>query len=107
MGSKSEVPLQIDLFTGDLKDTRTRKQKRAAKQAEGYQQGELFSQKDLAQFGVRSKPELPAITRNGQPVKMELEFQDPRTDEQKELDRQKAAEDLTHPLPELEPTQPE
>lgn len=107
MPAKSEVPLQIDLFTGELKDNRTRKQKRAARKAEGYQQGELFSQKDLAQFGVRSKPELPAITRNGQPVKMELELQDTRTEEQKELDRQKAAQDLTNPLPELEPPQPE
>ena len=99
----AEVPLQIDMFSGELKDTRSRKQKRAAKKAEGYQQGELFSQKDLAQFGVSAKPELPAITRNGQPVKMELEIQDPRTEEEKELDRQREAEELTKPLPQLEP----
>ena len=99
----SEVPLQMNMFDEGLSDTRTRKQKKAAKEAHGYQQGELFSQKDLAQFGVRAKPELPAIARNGQPVKMELEIQDPRSEEEKELDRQREAEKLTEPLPEFEP----
>ena len=100
----AEVPLQIDLFTSELKDTRTRKQKKAARQAEGYQQDELFPQRELAQFGVTAQPRMPAIARNGEPLGMALMIEDPRSEEEKELDRQREAEALTDPLPQLEPT---
>ena len=82
-----EVPLQYD-FTGDLVDNRTRRQKRLARQANGWQQGAMFSQRDIAQFGVRANPEMPGIAQNGKPLTMVLEIEDPRTEEEKEADRQ-------------------
>ena len=92
-----EIPLQFD-FSGELVDDRTRKQKRKARQANGWLQGEMFAQRELAQFGVRARSEMSAVTRNGQPLKMELEIQDPRSADEKEADRQRAAEELTDPL---------
>ena len=94
----AEVPLQIDLFTGELKDTRTRRQKRAG----GSRQLELFHPREVTQW-MNTRPELPAIARNGKRLRMALEIQDPRTEEEKELDRQREAEALTDPLPQLEP----
>ena len=91
----SEVPRQYD-FTGDLVDNRTRKQKRKARQANGWQQGAMFSQRDIAQFGVRADPEIPAIAQNGKPLEMALEIQDPRTEEEKEADYQREIESKTH-----------
>ena len=101
--SEKEIPLQHDLFSGELVDNRTRKQKSAARQSNGDQQIEMFTQRDLAQFGVRSRSEMALLTAKGTPVAMALEMEDPRTEEEKELDRQKAAQDVTYPLPEVDP----
>ena len=98
-----EIPLQYD-FSGELVDKRTRRQKRADRKADGWQQPEMFAQRDLAQFGVRARTEMPAVTSNGERLKMVLEVQDPRTEEEKEADRQRAAEKLTEPL--FGPSQP-
>ena len=91
----AEIPLQYDL-TGDLVDNRTRRQKRLARQANGWQQGEMFSQRDIAQFGVRANPEIPAIAQNGKRLEMVLEIEDPRTEEEKEADRQYEIQSKTH-----------
>ena len=93
----AEVPLQYD-FTGDLVDNRTRKQKRKARQANGWQQGAMFSQRDIGQFGVRANPEMPGIARNGKPLEMVLEIEDPRSEEEKEADRQYEIERKTDRL---------
>ncbi len=93
----NKVPLQRDLFTGDLVDTRTRKQKKAARRAGGWQQGEMFSQRELAQWGVRMRP-MRLRARNGQPLKLVLQIEDPRTEKEKEADRQREAEALTYPM---------
>lgn len=106
-----EVPLQIGLFDGELTDTRTRRQKKAAREAAGYRQAQMFSQREVAQFGVRARPKMPAIGRNGKPLRMVLEMEDPRTEEEKELDRQREADALTGSLfpesatPKEEPSQ--
>ena len=92
-----EVPLQYG-FTGDLVDRRTPKQKRKARQANSWQQTELFSQRDIAQFGVKANPEIPAIAQNGKPLPMVLEIEDPRTEEEKEADRQYEIERKTYPM---------
>jgi hypothetical protein len=47
-----EVPLQADMFTGELVDTRTRKQKKKAAEEKKPRQIEMFSQRELAQFWV-------------------------------------------------------
>jgi len=54
-----EVPLQTDMFTGDLVDNRTRKQKKKAKEQQRPKQTEMFSQREMAQFGVNPRPQLP------------------------------------------------
>lgn len=90
-----EVPLQTSLFGDDLVDTRTRKQKQKAKALEGPQQAEMFSQRELAQFGVRARSLLPIAPK----TRMELLLEDHRTEEEKARDVQRAAERLTYPLP--------
>jgi hypothetical protein len=92
-----EVPLQMS-FDGDLKDTRTRKQKRLTKQREGWQQSELFSSREVAQWGVRRRP-MHLVRRDGSPLRMKLEIEDPRNEKEKERDRQREAEKLTDSLP--------
>ncbi len=57
----------------------------------------LFSQRDIAQFGVNSKPLLPIADA----TKLGLFAQDTRTDEERARDLKRAAEALTMPL--LEP----
>lgn len=89
------IPLQHAMFSDKLADTRTRKQKRAAKQAASPQQAEMFAQRDLAQFGVNTHPELPAITRAGQKLAMHLELQDPRSEEEQAADVQREAQRKT------------
>ena len=102
LGMSTEVLFQIDMFTDDLVDTRTARQKRQAKKRAAPQQFEMFSQRDIAQFGVRARPQMPLPPG----ATMALIIQDPRTPEQVELDRQRAAEALNGRLfadPEPEP----
>ena len=90
-----EIHLQYD-FAGELVDNRTPKQKQVARQANGYQQMEIFRQREIAQFGVRARPQMPAIARNGNPLGMVLEVEDPRTEEEKAADLQREAESRTY-----------
>lgn len=92
-----EAPRQFD-FAGELVDTRTPKQKKIDRQANGWQQPAMFSQRELAQFGVQARPQMPAIGRNGKPLTMMLEIEDPRTEEEKEQDQQREAEEKTYSL---------
>jgi hypothetical protein len=48
-----EIPKMRDMFTNELVDVHTPKQKRRDKRREGPQQTEMFPQRELAQFGVR------------------------------------------------------
>lgn len=90
-----EVPLQTDMFSGELVDTRTRKQKkRAAAQAQP-RQVEMFSQREMAQFGVRARPQLPISPK----TRIELALQDMRTEEEKEQDFQREVEERSYRLP--------
>ena len=50
---RKEHALQINIFSGDLVDTRTRKQKKKAKAQQGPRQAEMFSQRELAVFDAR------------------------------------------------------
>ena len=86
-----EVPLQYDL-TGELLDNRTPKQKRLARQANGWQQAEMFSQRELAQFGVKAHPRM-SITPQ---TRVELIREDPRSEEEKEAGRQREIESRTY-----------
>lgn len=87
------VPLQPDMFTGKLRDTRTRRQKEQAKQERGLQQTVMFSQRDMAQFGVRSRPLMDL-----HPGRLALIMEDPRTPEEIAADIQREAERRTTPM---------
>lgn len=103
--SKEETPLQIDMFTGQGVDTRTRAQKQRDQQHEQPQQTEMFSQREIAQFGVNPHPLLPLSPQ----TRLILISEDPRTPDEIERDRQRAAEALTYqlfPNEEGQPPQP-
>jgi len=86
--------LQFNLFTGEAEDRRTRKQRQTDRQRALPQQLEMFSQRDIAQFGVKANPHIP-LSGN---VKLLLIPEDPRTPEEVERDLQRAAERNTRPM---------
>ena len=88
MSMSHERPLQSDMFSGELKDTRTRIQKRRDQKAEQPQALAMFSQRDVAQFGVTAHPTLPISDH----TKLALQIEDPRTPEEIERDTQHEAE---------------
>ena len=88
---KENVPLQIDLFTGQAVDAHTRAQKQVDKGQDKPQQIEMFAQREIAQFGVRANPHFPLSEH----TRLVLIREDPRTEEEKEYDRLREAERLT------------
>lgn len=46
------------MFSGELIDTRTRRQKKVDREREQSKQTEMFSRRDVAQFGVNTQPQL-------------------------------------------------
>lgn len=88
-----EIPLQIDLFTSEKVDTRTVAQKKASNLVKP-EQVEMFSQADLAQFGVRANPQMSLSEH----TRLILICEDPRTPEEIERDRERQAQSLTHSL---------
>ncbi len=89
-----ETPRQHNMFTGEWDDNRTRRQKKLDREREQPQPLEMFSQRDLAQFGVKARPLLP-LSPN---TKLLLIPEDPRTPEEVERDRQREAEANTTPM---------
>lgn len=81
------------MFTGALVDTRTSSQRRSDYRREQPQQTEMFSQRDIAQFGVSAHPVMDVS-----PGKLVLISEDPRTEEEKLRDLQREAEALTSPM---------
>jgi hypothetical protein len=100
-----EAPKQYHLFTGELVDNRTQQQKAYARQLSDPQQTLMFSQRDMAQFGVNPRPLFPLSPR----TKLVLISEDPRTEEEVERDLVREAEALTTPLfgATAEPEQPQ
>lgn len=95
--SSREFYRQEDLFSGELVDNRTAKQKRLAQEWEQPRQAELFPQRALAQFGVEAHPKLPLAPQSS----IKLTIQDPRSAEEKERDLNRSIADHTYPLPGL------
>jgi hypothetical protein len=83
----------VDMFSGKLKDTRTKKQK-DEDFARQFKQPLMFSQADIVQFGVDPHP-LMSITDK---TRLGLEMFDTRTDDDKERDLERAAQRLTIPM---------
>ena len=73
-----ETIRQIDLFSGDVVDNRTRAQKQADREREKPQQTEMFAQREIAQFGVRANPHLSLSEH----TKLVLIREDPRSEEE-------------------------
>lgn len=90
----TEIPLQIDLFSGNLVDNRSESQKRLDRERKKPQQNLLFDMRDEVELRRNARPWLAATP---EPV-LELEIQDVRTDEERELDLLRAAQELTKPL---------
>jgi hypothetical protein len=93
-----EVPLQADLFSGELVDTRTRKQKKRETERQLPVQAEMFSQREMAQFGVRAHPQIPLSPK----TRIELALQDLRSQEEQEAARQREVERRSYRLPGFE-----
>lgn len=89
-----EIPLQRDMFTGELVDNRNRKQKKRDKERRQLQQTELFSQREMAQFGVKANPKIPLSPKTS----IELAAEDPRSEEQKTADERRTVEEKTYRL---------
>src|SRR5690349_4188120 len=94
MPQTPETPLQFDMFTGVLVDTRTDRQKRQDKEAAQPKPVEMFSTAEIAQFGVNAHPLLP-ISDN---TRLMLIPEDHHTPEEIDQDIQRQAEKLTNPL---------
>lgn len=94
MPKEHDTHLQFDMFSGELVDNRTRKQKKADKQRQQPTQIEMFSQREVAQFGVNPRPLMP-LSPN---TKLLLIPEDPRSEEEIEADRQRTAEKHTFQL---------
>ena len=88
---KEGTPVQMDMFSGDLVDNRTWQQKKQDKERAQPKQVEMFSQREIAQFGVNPRPLMP-LSPN---TRLLLIPEDPRTDEQIEQGRQQEAEKRT------------
>ena len=93
-----EVPLQVDMFSGELIDTRTRKQKKREAELKKPVQTEMFSQREMAQFGVRANPQIPISPK----TRIELALQDMRSEEEKKVARQQEIEKRSYRLPGFE-----
>ena len=79
MAKEGEPAFQLDLFTGESVDNRTPKQKRLAREQDKPQQATMFSQRDMAHFGVEAHPKLPLSPK----TRLELMIEDHRTEEEK------------------------
>ena len=90
-----EVPLQANLFTGELVDTRTRRQKKQATEQARPKQAEMFSQREMAQFGVNPHPQIPISPK----TRIELALQDMRAGGERERNFQKEVEERSYKLP--------
>src|SRR5258708_23558404 len=90
----NETPLQHDLFSGELVDTRTRVQKKRDQEREHPQPTPMFSQREIAQFGVSAHPLLPLSDQ----TQLALSTEDHRSLEDIERDTQRDAEQKTYQL---------
>jgi len=91
---ETDPAFQVDMFSGELVDNRTRTQKQRDQERVRPQQTEMFAAKEVAQFGVNPRP-LISLSEH---TRLTLQMEDPRTEEEIARDRQRAAEALTYHL---------
>lgn len=83
------------MFTGDLVDTRTRAQKKRDRQRELPRQKAMFDSPTEVELMRTQWQPLTMTTRGGKPLELGLMIEDPRTEEEIEADRLRAAEAKT------------
>lgn len=93
-----ENALQIDMFTGERVDTRTKTQKQRDRERNKPQQVAMFNTQQVIEQGRSRFTYGPMLNRRGERLELSLMIQDPRTEEEIEADRMKAAERQTVPL---------
>lgn len=79
------------MFTGEWDDNRTRRQKKRDKEREKPKQRLMFSQREMAQFGVNPRPKFSLSPH----TRLRLLYPDFRTPEEIEVERQRSALDKT------------
>jgi hypothetical protein len=89
-----EIPKQRDMFTGELVDIRTPAQKRRERASSLPQPTPMFSQRDIAQFGLTSRPLLPISPH----TRLALMAEDHRSEEEIAQDTQREAQRRTASL---------
>lgn len=90
----AEIPRQRNMFSDEWDNNRTRRQKQLDRQRQQPRQMEMFSQRDVAQFGVKAHPLLP-LSPN---TRLLLIPEDPRTEEEIKQAAQREAERRTAPM---------
>jgi hypothetical protein len=86
---------QIDLFDPNRTvDTRTKRQRKRAKIANGPTQVEMFSQREMGQFGVTARPKIDIRPK----TRIELLSQDLRSKEEIERAEKERIESLNYSL---------
>lgn len=91
--SKEGVPLQANFFNDNWEDNRSAKQRRQDRERDSLKQMEMFSQREVALFGVRANPVMDL-----HPGRLELICEDPRTPEEREADLMREAQRLTYQM---------
>lgn len=89
-----ERPLQKDMFSGEVVDTRSDYRKRQDRQAEKGRQMAMFTARETVQYGVNPRPWLKELAAPS----MVLEIQDLRTEEEKERDWWREAQKQITPM---------
>ena len=84
-------PLQFDLFSGELVDSRSAYQKRKDKNRDAPQQLLMFKTSEIVQYGISARPWLNDAPR----PQLVLEIQETRTPEEIERDLMREAQKYT------------
>lgn len=84
-------PVQKDMFTGEWIDNRTRLQKKRDAAREAPKGTFMFSQREMAQFGVNPHPRFPLSPQTS----LRLLHPDYRTPEKVAADRERQAQSKT------------
>jgi hypothetical protein len=103
MAGKEGIPLQKDMFSGELKDNRTRSQRKADRESSKPQQNSMFAFEETYEFGASYRPWLKEA-----PVgSLELVREDIRTPDEIERDLIREANSQTTAMFEAEEPLPE
>lgn len=96
--SKEGLPLQFDLFSGELVDTRSDTQKKKDRERTTPQQMQMFKTPEMVQFGSRTKSVYRDWLDNSTAPPLVLQMIETRTPEEIERDLMREAEKLMTPM---------